>query len=203
MKRILQFLFVVYCLFTSTNLLPAQWIQTNGPSEGQVQSLFVSGSNLFAGTVNGGVYLSTDNGTSWTVVNAGLTNTSVKSFAVYGLNLFAGSWGSGVWRRPLSEMVTSVEKISTASPTHFSLQQNNPNPFNPSTAISFSLPSQLLLSLKVFDALGREVSTLVSEELPAGTYSKHWDAAALPSGIYFYRLQAGEYLETKRMILLK
>ncbi|MEW6655066.1 MAG: T9SS type A sorting domain-containing protein, partial [Bacteroidota bacterium] len=88
-------------------------------------------------------------------------------------------------------------------PTHFNLEQNYPNPFNPATTISFSLPSKTFVSLKVFDALGREVSILVSEELPAGTYSSQWNASGLPSGVYFYRLQAGSFVDTKKLILLK
>jgi hypothetical protein len=88
-------------------------------------------------------------------------------------------------------------------PKEFTLNQNYPNPFNPSTTISFSLPQKLLVSLKVFDALGKEVSTLLSEELPAGKYRRQWSAAGLPSGIYFYRLQTGFFTETKKLILLK
>ncbi|MDZ7406155.1 MAG: T9SS type A sorting domain-containing protein, partial [candidate division KSB1 bacterium] len=85
----------------------------------------------------------------------------------------------------------------------FHLEQNYPNPFNPTTTISFSLPLGSFVSLKVFDALGREVSTLVSEELAAGTYVRQWEAAGLPSGVYFYRLQAGSFTETKKLILLR
>ena len=121
------------------------------------------------------------------------------SFAVSGTNLFAGTEG-GVWRRPLSEM-TSVEGLSTELPTRFSLGQNYPNPFNPSTTIPFSVPSKAFVSLKVFDALGREVSSLVSEELSAGTHSRQWSAVGLASGIYFYRLQAGNVVEPRRLIL--
>ena len=83
------------------------------------------------------------------------------------------------------------------------LGQNYPNPFNPATTISFSVPTQSFVSLKVFDALGREVSILLSEQLSAGTYSRQWDAAGLASGVYFYRLQAGSFSETKKLILLR
>ena len=83
------------------------------------------------------------------------------------------------------------------------LEQNYPNPFNPTTIISFTLPSTSFVSLKIFDALGREVSTLLSEELSAGIYSQQWNASDFPSGIYFYRLQAGSFAETKKLILLK
>lgn len=88
-------------------------------------------------------------------------------------------------------------------PKSFSLFQNYPNPFNPATTISFSLPSRSLVSLKVFDVLGREVSILVADKFPAGTYTHQWNAAGLPSGVYFYRLQAGDFIETKRLVLLR
>ncbi|MBI4429797.1 MAG: T9SS type A sorting domain-containing protein, partial [Ignavibacteriales bacterium] len=84
----------------------------------------------------------------------------------------------------------------------FSLSQNYPNPFNPSTEIQFSLSRKSYVTLTIFDLLGREVATLISEELSAGSYSTHWDAAGLPSGVYLYRLQAGAFVETKKLILL-
>ena len=81
--------------------------------------------------------------------------------------------------------------------------QNYPNPFNPSTTISLSLPSTSFVTVKVFDVMGREVATIVDEELPAGNHSKQWVAEGLSSGVYFYRLQAGKYCETKKLTLLK
>src|SRR5712692_9817374 len=92
------FLFAVFSLFTNTNALHAQWIQTNGPYGAYVFTFAVSGTNLFAGTYDGGVFLSTNNGTSWTAVNTGLTNTIVNVLAVSGTNLFAGTIGGGVFR---------------------------------------------------------------------------------------------------------
>jgi len=88
-------------------------------------------------------------------------------------------------------------------PANHTLDQNYPNPFNPATTISFNIPATSFVSLKVFDALGREVSVLLGEELSPGTYSRQWNAANAASGLYFYRLKAGEYLETKKMILLR
>jgi hypothetical protein len=90
-----------------------------------------------------------------------------------------------------------------AIPTGIVLQQCYPNPFNPSTIISFTLPTRSFVALKIFDLLGREVATLVSEEMSAGSYSKQWNAANMSSGIYFYRLQAGEVTETKKLVLVK
>jgi hypothetical protein len=130
-------------------------------------------------------------------------NTSIMSLAVSGTNLFAGTEGSGIWSRPLSEMITSVEQTPSMLPSCFTLEQNYPNPFNPSTTISFSLPTQFFVSLKVFDLIGREIITIVSEELSAGTYTRQWNATGIPSGVYFYHLQAGSFSETKKLILLR
>jgi hypothetical protein len=85
----------------------------------------------------------------------------------------------------------------------FLLNQNYPNPFNPTTIISFTLPAKSFVTLKVFDSLGREVSTLVSNELSPGTYSKQWNAQGLSSGTYFARLQTKTFVETKKLVLLK
>jgi hypothetical protein len=99
--------------------------------------------------------------------------------------------------------VTSVEEVGAAVPTSFALQQNYPNPFNPSTTISFSVGTYNHTSLRVYDLLGREVATLFQGMKQAGTYSITWDARNYPSGIYFYRLQSGLTVETKRMVLIK
>ena len=83
------------------------------------------------------------------------------------------------------------------------LNQNYPNPFNPTTTISFSIPSSAFTSLKVYDILGNEVATLVNEEKPAGEYDITFDASALTSGVYLYRLNVGNISEMKKMILMK
>jgi hypothetical protein len=99
--------------------------------------------------------------------------------------------------------ITSVPASQSNIPQAFSLSQNYPNPFNPTTTISFSIPSQSYVSLKVFDIAGREVATIVSGVIPAGTYARQWDATKMSSGVYFYRLQAGNLTETKKLVLLK
>ena len=85
----------------------------------------------------------------------------------------------------------------------FNLDQNYPNPFNPSTKIKYSVTQSSNVVIKVFDVLGNEIETLVSEEKTAGTYELTWNAANLPSGVYFYQLSAGDYLETKKMVLIR
>jgi len=88
-------------------------------------------------------------------------------------------------------------------PSKYSLQQNYPDPFNPSTKIRYSVPYSSKVVIKVFDVLGNEIETLVNEEKPAGTYELTWYAEGLPSGVYFYQLQTNAYVETKKMVLLK
>jgi len=95
------------------------------------------------------------------------------------------------------------ENTNNDIPFEYSLNQNYPNPFNPSTVISFSIPRKSIVSLKIFNVSGREVTTLVSDELIAGTYFRRWNAANMPNGVYFYRLIVQKYSNTKKLILLK
>lgn len=101
------------------------------------------------------------------------------------------------------DTVSGVEPQENMLAKQFSLKQNYPNPFNPNTHIVFELPQNAFVSLRVYDIRGREVSVLVNEQKRAGEYSIMFDGSGLPSGTYFYRLQAGDYSETKKMILMK
>lgn len=102
-------------------------------------------------------------------------------------------------------IMTSVfeTKLANSAPSNYQLSQNYPNPFNPSTIISFSIPSKLVVSLTVYDVSGRKVATLVNEELSAGNYACQWNATNVSSGVYFYRIQAGTFRETKKLLLLR
>jgi hypothetical protein len=99
--------------------------------------------------------------------------------------------------------LTDIQASDNLLPKVTQLYQNSPNPFNPATTIQFDVPSTGLVSLKIFDVLGREIATLVNEMRPPGSYSVTWNPGNLPSGVYFYRLTAGSYSETKKMILMK
>ncbi|RPI74052.1 MAG: T9SS C-terminal target domain-containing protein [Ignavibacteriales bacterium] len=113
---------------------------------------------------------------------------------------------SGTWVYTDSNTVTGI-KHEDILPEGFSLEQNYPNPFNPSTTIKFSLPLQSYVILEVFNALGEKISTLLSEVLSAGTYSYNFDISSInkriSSGTYFYRLRAGEFTETKKILFIK
>jgi len=100
--------------------------------------------------------------------------------------------------------VTSVEdNVNRIVPTEFSLEQNYPNPFNPLTTIRFAILDFGFTILRVYDVLGREVAILINEEKPVGAYEVEWNATGLPSGVYFYQLKAGNFVETKKMVLLR
>ncbi|MGD1045151.1 MAG: T9SS type A sorting domain-containing protein [Bacteroidota bacterium] len=99
---------------------------------------------------------------------------------------------------------TGIENDQTSlRPNAFKLGQNFPNPFNPTTTISFDIPFQTYISIKVYNLTGQEMATIVSENMAAGNYSKIWNAAVLPSGVYFYRLQTGSFTDIRKLVLIK
>jgi hypothetical protein len=201
----------VYGVYLSTNNGTSWNPSTSGlPPNWDVNALAVRGTNLFAGTF-GGVFLSTNNGASWAAVNLGLPDTSyINALIINGNYLFAGTWNNGgVWRRPLSEMITSVERLSTDLPTHFNLDQNYPNPFNPSTTIQYGLPARSTVRLVIYNVLGQTIKELINSEQQAGYQSLVWNAN-VSSGMYFYRLEAvsnetnsKRFVGTKKMLLLR
>jgi len=100
-------------------------------------------------------------------------------------------------------IVTGIAENETNLPIEYALKQNYPNPFNPITTIKYQIPKISFVTLKVYDVLGSEIATLVNEEKPIGNYTVEFDATSLPSGVYFYRLQSGDFVETKKMVLLR
>jgi len=103
----------------------------------------------------------------------------------------------------LDTVMTGVHESPGQIPTRFSLDQNYPNPFNPTTTIQYSIVNTQFTILNVYDVLGREISTLVKEVKRPGTYTVEWNAQGLPSGVYFYRLQAGAFVQTRKLLLLR
>ena len=114
-------------------------------------------------------------------------------------------FSTDIYAQRINSLGTLVTKVGQNAllPGTAELRQNFPNPFNPTTAISFTLPSRSFVTLKVFDIIGRAVATIVSEEMPEGTYSRQWNASAFASGVYFYRLQAGSFVQTKKLVVVK
>ncbi|MFA6540896.1 MAG: T9SS type A sorting domain-containing protein [Bacteroidota bacterium] len=176
------------------------------PCNAVVNSLAVNDTIMYACTY-GGIYYSLNGGSKW-VNGHSIEYGSPIVLAVGGPYLFAGVDHpsidiSSVWRRPLSEMLTGVKERSIQSPGEFALDQNFPNPFNPETVISFRLSVNSMVMLKIYDVLGREITALVDEYKLPGTYTVEWVASAMSSGVYFYRLTAGNSTQSRKMLLTK
>jgi hypothetical protein len=187
-------------VFVSTNN-GDNWSSASQNVNGAVYSILTSGDVILAGT-NNGFYRSTNNGANWSSHGQGLTNSYVLCLAVDADYIYAGTYGGSVYRRALTE-VMAVTVVSGEVPRLFSLSQNYPNPFNPVTNIEFGIPESGLVNLTVYDLLGREAAVLVNESLKPGKYQVDFNASLLASGIYFYTITSGDFIETRKMILTK
>jgi hypothetical protein len=128
-----------------------------------------------------------------------------------GVGLIRNSYNSGsvdvTWSNEhflLNSIITSINRqVSSSTPSSVLLFQNYPNPLNPSTSISFTIPKHTDVRLQIFNLLGQLVETLADEDKQPGTYSVSWDGSNRPSGLYFYRMTAGEFMQTKKAILIR
>ena len=160
-------------------------------------------------------YQSSDNGNSWAALtDSGLAGSVFNTMQFTTHYAFINTYGVGVYRLAISDLTGINDYQSAGSPNEFKLYQNFPNPFNPTTKIKYSIPSSSyspllggvrggLVTLKVYDILGREVATLVNEQQQPGNYEIEFNASKLSSGVYFYRLRAGNFAAANKLILLK
>ena len=180
------------------------------PSEGiQVYQLAVHGQDIFAGLDPLSdipyqvLYSSTVTGNNWINIGKGLPDETIFSLFINDSDVFVGTQYAGIWKRPISQVTSVRETIPPTTPASFLLEQNYPNPFNPSTTISYQLSAVSHVKLIVYDILGRKVETLVDAKQNPGIYRVSFNASALASGVYFYRLQAGSYYKTMKLMVLK
>jgi hypothetical protein len=205
---------------TQTNTWSSLGTGSSNGVNGEVLVLAVVGNEVVVGglfTSAGGVSannvarFNTQTNT-WSTLGTGSSNgvnERVSALAVVGSEVYVGGsftsaggvsannvarWNSGTSR---------VEQLSPTAPKTFLLEQNYPNPFNPSTTIRYQLPVASEVKLEVYDVLGKKIATVVNERQSAGAYQVVWNASGLSSGTYFYRLQAGTFVETKKMIMVK
>jgi hypothetical protein len=202
-----------------------QWVQRyNGPvnnSEDEAYSIAVDGSgNVY---VTGG---STGNVSSWDYAVIRYNTSGVQQWVqryngpgnssdialsiavdtsghVYVTGYSAGNGTGDDYATIKYSQVIGIQQISSEIPNGFNLSQNYPNPFNPATKIRFALPNSSFAKIVIYDALGREAETLVNELLNAGTYEAYWSTDKFSSGVYYYKLSAGDYSETRKMVLVK
>jgi hypothetical protein len=118
------------------------------------------------------------------------------------MDTWTGNWEIFYMRNPTGNP-TRIINSQLNIPDEYDLNQNYPNPFNPSTTIRYELPKNSFVTIKVYNILGKEIETLVKENETPGTYKVTWDASCYPSGVYFYRLDAGNFNKVIKMVLLK
>jgi hypothetical protein len=192
---------------------------TNNSNMSRYSSISVSGSVVhlvWEDTRDGNLEIyykrSTNGGSNWgtdTQLTSNSGNSGISSVSVSG-SVVHVVWSDNrdgnpeiYYKRDPTGNITGIENIGSEILDEFQLFQNYPNPFNPSTTISYQLPVSGPVTINVYDLLGREVATLLNEEKSAGSYEVNFNASILSSGIYFYKLQAGVFVETKKMILIK
>jgi hypothetical protein len=159
---------------------------------------------IIAGEYGGDIWLIKTNAngdTLWTKIMEGF-GRSVQQTSDGGY-IIAGSRDGEVLLIKVAPDITAIEENPHISVNNYQLQQNYPNPFNPTTTIEFSLPNSEFVELKVYNILGKEVSTLVSMKLNQGNHTYTFDGKNLASGIYYYRIEAGNYVQNRKMIYLK
>ena len=149
------------------------------------------------------IYNSTDNGANFTSQYTGTGTYQAMSIKLDGMTVRGWAVTNNGNIAMYNETLIGITSNQNEIPKNYALLQNYPNPFNPTTNIRFNLPKSGVVTLKVYNILGKEVATLVNGNLIAGSYNYNWNASGYASGVYFYRLQTGEFTQTKKMILVK
>jgi len=158
---------------------------------------------IFAGRSDGKLLRSSDEGQIWSIFNDTFSSSRIQGIQrIPETDTLIVAAMDGVFK-VYNSFVLSADEPTNQTPRQIELSQNYPNPFNPKTDIGYQISDEGLVRLVVYDLLGREVATLVNEKLGAGTYSKTWDASGMPSGVYFYRLEAAGFSQTKKLVLVR
>lgn len=167
-----------------------------------LNSIDFAGSTGYSAGFMGYILRSTNSGLVWSEQSSGVSTVLRGIDVIDSLVAYAVGDG-GVILKTTNGGITAIEPVNSQVPSRFSLAQNFPNPFNPSTSIRFDVAESGIVKLKIYNILGTEISVLVNENLNPGTYEINWDASSYPSGIYYYRLISGSFIETRKMILIK
>jgi len=181
----------------------ATWTLLAASGTGTISGIEGSGDDYWyvRGTT---IYRSTNLGTSWTLSHTHTAAQNDISLATDGAGCMTG-WSGGTTGTiaKMTGVPVAVNDPISNIPTAYKLEQNYPNPFNPTTSITFALPIAGNVELKVYDILGKEVASIVSGNMNAGTHIVPFDASALASGVYIYKITAGSFIDSKKMVLIK
>lgn len=197
------------------------WLQTmdiqnvNGPFRAVGAPFEFIRNRMYSVGHNGTIYATTNSGQNWFKQISNLTSNLKWITKSYPDGLFAVTWGDFESNSDSSNSISQmqfttnggspigIQLINSEIPNTFSLSQNYPNPFNPVTKIRFDVPRSENVMIKVYDMLGKEITTLVNQQLQPGTYETDWDATGYSSGIYYYKMISGNFTQTKIMVLVK
>ncbi len=190
-------------LFKTTNA-GLNWSEITSPSLNAIYSLYFPSSNVGYGACTyGDIIKTTDGGWTW------FRQTPVTGNLLYSVFFINDNTGYASGTNAVLKTTNGggppigIKPISSELPDKFTLSQNYPNPFNPITEINYSIPKDVKVTIKIYDILGREVKILVDEFKPAGYYNVTFDASDLSSGVYFYKIEAGDFTNIKKMAVIK
>jgi hypothetical protein len=179
------------------------WYKVLDNSNGCNCIKFINQNTGFACNNGKNIYYTTNGGENWNYSYIGnIVNLSDIYISSGGIALMVGDYGK-IYRTDNYGGIIGINNINTLLPNENELLQNYPNPFNPTTKIKFKIKKPEIVTLKVYDILGKEIVILVNKKLSAGEYEYLFDGISLPSGIYFYKLSTGDYISTKKMVLIK
>ncbi|RPI17435.1 MAG: T9SS C-terminal target domain-containing protein [Ignavibacteriae bacterium] len=178
--------------------------QTTGSSDCINSLVFINDNTGWASAVNGKIYVTTNSGVNWT------QQVSTTSLPLYSIKVFPdghgwafGQGGIVLYTTNGGGIMVNAKKIGHEIPKEFSLMQNYPNPFNPVTNIKYHLPNNSDVKIIIYDISGKEIEVLINDKQNAGIYEVEWNAGNYSSGVYFYKISAGNYVESKKMVLIK
>ncbi|MCX6165124.1 MAG: YCF48-related protein [Ignavibacteriae bacterium] len=179
------------------------WISRDINANYAISAFFLNSNTGYVSTSPRNVFKTTNNGLNWI---AQMTDTASALYSIFftsaDTGFVCGSYGK-IYKTINGGGVIGVKRIEENIPEKYNLFQNYPNPFNPTTNIRYQLTNNSLVNLRVFDILGKEVATLLNEKQAPGVYEVTFDGSGLSSGIYFYRIQAGDFSDTKKMLMIK
>jgi photosystem II stability/assembly factor-like uncharacterized protein len=175
------------------------------PTGNDIYSIhFPSASTGYASCYGGQILKTTNNGNSWFLQTTGTGSILYSIFFINDLTGYcSGSDNTVLKTTDGGGPPIGITPLSSEIPIDYGLGQNYPNPFNPVTSFEFKIPNSGFITVEIFDPLGRKVETIVNDNFSPGTYKVDWNASAYPSGVYFYRLKAGDFSQTKKMVLVK
>lgn len=156
-------------------------------------------------TYTGRIFKTTNSGVTW-LLQQNLNNYFAYDLKLYFINQNTGFASGGediIWKTTNAGGPIGIQPISTEIPSTFSLSQNYPNPFNPVTKMQFEVPKSGIVNISVYDMLGKEITTLVNQQIQPGIFETNWDASSYSSGVYYYKMVSSDFTATRKMVLIK